>query len=501
MNLKELCHLYATGKRDFGPLNLNEANLRGVNLSGAILKGSRLIVANLSGANLSGADLSNTKLHVARLSGTNLIGAKFNQAQLNVANLIRADLRNAELIEAVIIRSELVRANLSGANLSGANLNGTDLREASLRQVNLSYCNLSETNLRGANLTEGNLEQVDLSSGDLTRAKLIAANLRDADLSHARLMCADLTGADLRGANLRWTDLSGANLTGADLRDANLINASLVHADLSRVRLMRAEWDGADLTGATLTGAMLHNVLRSNLKTTNLSCEWVDLSPLGDGSEVRQLRSEQVQSFFKETRPMVKVAVDAPFNLSANLALATIYHQITQAYPRMEHPPSIQITTRRTYLTFTVNRNSDLFLTAYCVMLPFLDSEAIGTQLQKILSVVTHTPQGELSKVKQEILQQWYQDLKQLMQHLASVKAEQDNVMPQDASLFLESPTYTVLTNANNHSIDLYHHPYFGKYIPAVQGDEMDSSEQSALPEMSLPPLQILIQFMQDCFT
>ncbi len=496
MNLKELCHLYATGKRDFGPLNLNEANLRGVNLSGASLQGSRLIVANLSGANL--------------------IGAKFNQSELNVANLIRADLRNAELIEAVIMRSELVRANLSGANLSGANLNGTDMREASLRQVNLSYCNLSETNLRGANLTEGNLEQVDLSSGDLTRAKLIAANLRDADLSHARLMCADLTGADLRGANLRWTDLSGANLTGvdlsdaklsgasltgADLRDANLINASLVHADLSRVRLMRAEWDGADLTGATLTGAMLHNVLRSNLKTTNLSCEWVDLSAVGDGSEVRQLRPEQVQSFFKETRPMVKVAVDAPFNLSANLALATIYHQITQAYPQMEHPPSIQITTRRTYLSFTVNRNSDLFLTAYCVLLPFLDSDAIGKQLQKLLQTVAHAPQSDLSASKQEITQQWHQDLKQVMQRLAVVKEEQENVMPQNASTFLNSPTYTVLTNANNHSIDLYHHPYFGKYIPAVQGDEMDSSEAPALPDMALPPLQILTQFIQDCFT
>ena len=74
---------------------VEDANLRGADLSGADLRG-----ADLSGADLRGADLIDADLRGANLSGANLRGA---------------DLRGADLSDAY----------LRGANLSGANLNGT----------------------------------------------------------------------------------------------------------------------------------------------------------------------------------------------------------------------------------------------------------------------------------------------------------------------------------------------------------------------------------------
>ncbi|NEO87786.1 MAG: pentapeptide repeat-containing protein [Spirulina sp. SIO3F2] len=517
MNLKELRHLYATGKRDFGALNLNEANLRNVNLSGGDFTGATLNVANLSGANLSEVQLNGAKLNVARLSAANLYRASINQAKLNVANLIRADLREAEIIESIVLHSELVRADLSGANLSGSNFSGTDFREASLRQANLSYCNLSESNLRDVLFEDSTLEQANLNGADLTRANLRAVNLRDADLNQACLTRANLSGADLRGANLRWADLSGANLRwadlsnarlsganlmGADLSDANLVNASLVHADLSRVRLMKAEWTGADLTGATLTGARLYQVGRTQLNTQDLVCEWVDLSPMGDETMVQHFKPQQVQAFFNEKQPTVQITVDAAFNLYANLALATLYHQITQAYPRLHRPPSINVSSRRTYLTFAADRNADLFVTAYCAMLPFQDAQTVEAQLHKMLEQLQRYKQGVFKSEQHQQLVLWDEELNQLVERLHNIKQEQANFLPPEALDFLDAPIYIVLTNSNDRSIDMFQHPQFGKRLPNAieQTWNPSPSQQAKLEAAVLPPINVLVQFIQDFF-
>ena len=60
--------------RDIRP-DLSEANLTGVDLSGANLSNADLNAAFLSGANLSGANLNNVDLRAAALLETNLTGA------------------------------------------------------------------------------------------------------------------------------------------------------------------------------------------------------------------------------------------------------------------------------------------------------------------------------------------------------------------------------------------------------------------------------------------
>jgi uncharacterized protein YjbI with pentapeptide repeats len=526
MNVRELITQYAAGVRDFRGVNLNEANLRGVKLSGANLSGANLNVANLSGANLSHANLNQARLNVARLSAANLSHAKLNRALLNVANLIRADLGHAELVEALIMRAELIRAELSGANLTGANLSGTDLREATLRGANLSYSNLSEVNLRDAVLSGAILEQVTLSGADVSRTDLSGANLREAELSQANLNRANLSGADLRRANLRWVDLSGANLRwadlsetklsganliGADLSHANLVNASLVHADLTQARLLNVEWGGADLTGATLTGAKLHGVARYGLKTEGLSCDWIDLSPGGDRTQVVRLTPEKAKKFFNQTLPTVQIAVDAPYNFHANCALAQIYQQITQIYPVLNKPPSIEVSSRRTYLTFYVEKNEQLFPIAYCAILPFQDGEMAKQYLLALIEMLHAQSLETLGVSTHQQVRKMSADLNRVMEHLHELQAEKQKFLNPTADEFLSAYTHTVLTNSDNKTLDMYHHPAFGRrlnnstnfnfYPGNTNTYTASSSPDEGLSEVVLPPVKNVVQFIQDFFS
>ncbi|WP_062529610.1 pentapeptide repeat-containing protein [Demequina rhizosphaerae] len=80
-----------------------------------------LAEAQLSGLDLSGADLSDAVLAGAELKGTDLSGADLSEADLSGADLSGADLTGASLAEA-----DLSRADLSGADLTGADLTEVD---------------------------------------------------------------------------------------------------------------------------------------------------------------------------------------------------------------------------------------------------------------------------------------------------------------------------------------------------------------------------------------
>lgn len=514
MDVREILKKYAAGIRDFSGANLAEVNLSSANLSGADLSDANLSVANLSGANLSSANLSRAKLNVARLSGANLSRANLTEATLNVTNLIRADLREAQLRQAALIRAELIRAELSGANLVEANLSGADLREAALRQATLSHATLSEANLRGAFLTAANLEGANLNGADLTRTDLSGCNLREIELRQANLSCANLSGADLSRANLRWTDLSGANLRwanlsdaklsganliGADLSYANLLNTSLVHADLTQARLIEADWIGADLTGATLTGAKLHAVSRFGLKTEGMTCEWVDLSPEGDKSEIFHLSSEEAsKKFFNETLPTVRLLVDAPLNFNANLALASSYHQLAYLYPAISKAPSLDVAPRRTVLTFYMDSNTDLFTIAYFAILPFNDAAETHRHIFRLLNMLRSHDLESLAIKNPNRIRQLITALNQSLEQINAIDFLKKIPRSMEAGNFFNAPTQTILTNSSNQTLNIYYNPSFGKPLTnqsRLPGRSKNTLMQSS--EAALPSVSTVIEFLQ----
>ncbi|MEH1966853.1 pentapeptide repeat-containing protein [Nostoc sp.] len=143
MNIEELLGRYAAGERDFSGVKmdsprLRDAELPGINLSGAILFGAKLNRANLSGANLSYANLGSAWLEEANLTGANLSHAVVSDGVLAEADLSDTDLSYADLTACPLIGANLSRANLTGTLigneplLKGANLTDVDLSQSKI---------------------------------------------------------------------------------------------------------------------------------------------------------------------------------------------------------------------------------------------------------------------------------------------------------------------------------------------------------------------------------
>ena len=107
-------------KQENFKLNLDHANLK---------------LAQLTGADLTEANLTQTKLIHAWLEGANL-----NDADMFGTNLYGANLRGAQLKRAKTFGANLNDAWLEDANLAGANLKFTLINGANLTGADLSNC-------------------------------------------------------------------------------------------------------------------------------------------------------------------------------------------------------------------------------------------------------------------------------------------------------------------------------------------------------------------------
>ena len=116
--------------------------LKGVNLTKAILKETKLNWAFLRGANLTEANLESANLTEANLNSAILTGVSLNNANLIGANLKQTNLSNTKLNNAILRGVNLTRANLQGAILTGADLNGATWSDGSkCMESSIGWCN------------------------------------------------------------------------------------------------------------------------------------------------------------------------------------------------------------------------------------------------------------------------------------------------------------------------------------------------------------------------
>lgn len=460
MNAEELLEKYAANVREF----------TGLDLSGKHFKG-----ANLSSANFTEANLTRSNFSIAKLASANFSRAICDRANFHGATLTLADLSHAELNQVDLSKAELTRAEMNGASLRSTDLSQADLRDVKLRCANLNRANLNRADLRHAKLLSANLAYANLANSDLSSADLSGADLRYAEFRQANLNRANLQGANLQGANLRWADLSGAdlrwadltgaklsgaNLTGADLSHATLLNATLVHVDLTRANLASVDWSGADLSGSSLTGAKLYGVLPFGIKTEGATCRWIDLSPNGDQSQLYQFLTDDPQEFFHESPPIVQIVIDDRLSADAHCALAVAYQQMARNGGAIV-PPHIQVHRRRTILRFELERDEQLFLTAYIAIFPFQDAEA--TQ-QNLLNSVKLVPTQSLSDKDQlQRFQTSVSYLSQSIQKLDTAKLLQVIPVAIQKIRFFQAPSRSMLLNSNNQALTIYDNPQFGK--------------------------------------
>lgn len=102
-------------------------DLRGVDLTGGVLRDASFKRTDLSEALLIDADARRAKFISSTLRAVTLDGANLERADLTKADLTEASLKNVNFTAA-----RLFRADLSGADLTGARLDRTDLLKAKL---------------------------------------------------------------------------------------------------------------------------------------------------------------------------------------------------------------------------------------------------------------------------------------------------------------------------------------------------------------------------------
>jgi uncharacterized protein YjbI with pentapeptide repeats len=172
---------------DFIDANLNDADLRGVdlrraNLSGADLREADLIGAHLFGANFSRVDLRNAYLY----------RADFSRANLSEANLSEAILRKADLS-----RADLSRADLSRVDLNETIFSGTLLCETILSRANVGWTIFGDLDLRTVKgletvIHEGpstiGTDTIERSQGDIPEVFLRGAGLSEAFIAFVHSM-------------------------------------------------------------------------------------------------------------------------------------------------------------------------------------------------------------------------------------------------------------------------------------------------------------------------
>lgn len=144
MKADELLAAYARGERDFYKVNLDSAELNGVDLQGASFYGASLRGTNFHSTNLThvqfkAADLTNACLSQSRLIATDLIGATFHGA-------------------------DLTRADLTGACLNRTDCTGADMRRTNLGNATLNHAIFLDAKIDRAHISETHFGAVDVST-------------------------------------------------------------------------------------------------------------------------------------------------------------------------------------------------------------------------------------------------------------------------------------------------------------------------------------------------
>lgn len=230
-------------RANFQNLSPSTFNLRGKDITGAILTETSFIGIDMTGANLTDVDFTKATLTKAKLDYTALNGTKFYNAQAESATFRCAQgygnaggqklpngtkcpaapvstdpTTNVDFTLAGLKNTVFTAATLTLARLSGANLNGATLTNASLGQANLqaSSAQIGPANVQFATFTNVNFANAQLASVDFSGGNLAGAIFDSTSLNGTTFANAIMSGASFQGkATLQSVTFSAANLQAA----------------------------------------------------------------------------------------------------------------------------------------------------------------------------------------------------------------------------------------------------------------------------------------------
>ncbi len=170
-----LARVWMIGDEIRRPYNLYRANLSGVFLPEADLRGAYAARANLEGAILVEADLTGIHLGNARLAGADLSRAKLIDAYFGWTDLQKANLTSADLTRSRFIHADARDASVVSANLTEAYISGVDWERAVFDLARLDRATIENSNFRAASLRGTSLEGVKDSNANLAGPSLAPA--------------------------------------------------------------------------------------------------------------------------------------------------------------------------------------------------------------------------------------------------------------------------------------------------------------------------------------
>ncbi len=139
----------AIGRRSDESIVLEKAEQFRLNLRGVDLREAELSALNLSGAVLVNANLNDCRAFDANLSGTDMQLCKMRGSKIRDANLCGSIVLNADLTGAFAARTNFSKAAL-GATLAGADLSGARLGDARIANSDFERASLKNANFSGA---------------------------------------------------------------------------------------------------------------------------------------------------------------------------------------------------------------------------------------------------------------------------------------------------------------------------------------------------------------
>lgn len=118
---------------------MNEAQLRGADMSEAQLQDANMIMAQIQGADMPDAQLQGANMRSAQLQGVNMANA-----QLQGANMESALLQGANMFLAELQGVDMGSAWLQGANMSNAQFQSTELQKSHLAVSSLYHAKFGQ---------------------------------------------------------------------------------------------------------------------------------------------------------------------------------------------------------------------------------------------------------------------------------------------------------------------------------------------------------------------
>jgi uncharacterized protein YjbI with pentapeptide repeats len=203
------------------------------------------VVLELDGANLEGIQLQDAKLSPATLRKANMSNSTISDADLTNARMDGADFSGATAIKTEMARASLRGATLEASRFLECNAIGCDFTNALCKSASFNKAILDSAILTSSNWSSATLDGASMQSVSGDRA-----NFTDASMQGARINKASFRAAIMRRARLHSVDAEDVIFTHANLRGATLIGAALARADLRGIDSRGGGWAMADVDGA-----------------------------------------------------------------------------------------------------------------------------------------------------------------------------------------------------------------------------------------------------------